>query len=107
MQRIKNTWNQRSVTIVSDRWSDPQRRSLINFMVVTESGPMFLKVVNCFDEVKDRELIVKHIREVIMEVDPTNVVQVVTDNALVCKVAGLIIKAEFPSITELHVLCIH
>lgn len=33
-----------------------------------------------------------------MEVGLSNVVQVVTDNAVVCKVAGLIIETEFPSI---------
>ncbi|XP_058729605.1 uncharacterized protein LOC131601743 [Vicia villosa] len=59
---------------------------------------MFLKAVNCFNEVKDREFIAKCIRDVIMEVGPSNVVQVVTNNAPVCKAAGLIIEAEFPSI---------
>lgn len=98
LQPIKNTQNQKGVTIVSDGWSDPQRRPLINFMAVTESGPMFLKAVNCFNEVKDREFIAKRIREVIMEVGPSNIVQVVTDNAPACKATGLIIEAEFPSI---------
>ncbi|KAJ1399771.1 Ribonuclease H-like superfamily [Sesbania bispinosa] len=50
LEPIKHSWSQKGVTIVSDGWSDPQRRSLINFMVVTESGPMFLKVVDCSDE---------------------------------------------------------
>jgi hypothetical protein len=98
LQPIKNTWNQRGVTVVSDGWSDPQRRSLINFMVVKESGPMFLKAINCFNEIKYREFIAKRIREVIMMVVPSNVVQVVTNNAPMCKPVGLIIEVEFPSI---------
>ncbi|RZC29798.1 hypothetical protein D0Y65_001409 [Glycine soja] len=89
---------QKGVSIVSDGWSDPQRRSLINFMAVTESGPMFLKVIDCSNEIKDKDFIAKHMREVIMEVGHSNVVQIVTDNAAVCKAAGLIIEAEFPSI---------
>jgi hypothetical protein len=32
-------------------------------------------------------------KEVIMEVGPSNVVQIVTDNAATCKAAGLIIEA--------------
>ncbi|KAG5151812.1 hypothetical protein JHK84_028284 [Glycine max] len=36
--------------------------------------------------------------EVIMEVGHSNVVQIVTDNATICKAAGLMIEAEFPSI---------
>ncbi|XP_058766128.1 uncharacterized protein LOC131639665 [Vicia villosa] len=98
LQPIKNSWNQKGVTIVSDGWSDPQRRPLINFMVVTESGPMFLKAIDCSNGIKDKEFIAKKMREVIMEVGPSNVVQIVTDNATVCKAAGLIIEAEFPSI---------
>ncbi|CAJ2629747.1 unnamed protein product [Trifolium pratense] len=98
LQPIRNTWNQKGVTIVSDGWSDPQRRPLINFMAVTESGPMFLKAVDCSGEVKDREFIAQKIKDVVMEVGPSNVVQIVTDNAAVCKSAGLIIEAEFPNI---------
>eukprot|EP00256_Glycine_max_P068435 XP_025983030.1 uncharacterized protein LOC100803797 isoform X1 [Glycine max] len=98
LQPIKNAWNQKGVSIVSDGWSDPQRRSLINFMVVTESGPMFLKAIDCSNEIKDKDFIAKHMREVIMEVGHSNVVQIVIDNAAVCKAAGLIIEAEFPSI---------
>ncbi|KAL5153357.1 hypothetical protein HKD37_19G052923 [Glycine soja] len=98
LQPIKNAWSQKGVSIVSDGWSDPQRRSLINFMVVTESGPMFLKAIDCSNEIKDKDFIAKHMREVIMEVGHSNVVQIVIDNATVCKAAGLIIEAEFPSI---------
>ncbi|KAG4935424.1 hypothetical protein JHK82_049727 [Glycine max] len=98
LQPIKNAWSQKGVSIVSDGWSDLQRRSLINFMVVTESGPMFLKAIDCSNEIKDKDFIAKHMREVIMEVGHSNVVRIVMDNAAVCKVAGLIIEAEFPSI---------
>ncbi|KAL5137161.1 hypothetical protein HKD37_10G027571 [Glycine soja] len=85
LQPIKNAWSQKGVSIVSDGWSDPQRRSLINFMVVTESGPMFLKAIDCSNEIKDKDFIAKHMREVIMEVGHSNVVQIVTDNAAICK----------------------
>ncbi|KAL5164740.1 hypothetical protein HKD37_18G049995 [Glycine soja] len=98
LQPIKNAWSQKGVSIVSDGWSDLQRRSLINFMVVTESGPMFLKAIDCSNEIKDKDFIAKHMREVIMEVGHSNVVRIVMDNAAVCKAAGLIIEAEFPSI---------
>lgn len=32
LQPIKATWRSKGVTIVSDGWSDPQRRPLLNFM---------------------------------------------------------------------------
>ncbi|XP_074336689.1 uncharacterized protein LOC141673859 [Apium graveolens] len=95
---IRTTWKEKGVSIFSDGWSDTQRRPLINFMVVTENGPMFLKAVNCEGEVKDKFHLATLMREVIMEVGPQNVVQVITDNAPICKAAGTIIEASFPHI---------
>jgi len=90
LQLIRNSWKQTGVTIVSDEWSDPQRRPLINFIAVTESGPMFLKSVDASDEIKDKDFILLF--------GPNNMVQIITDNAVVCKVVGMLIELEFPSI---------
>ncbi|XP_020963896.1 uncharacterized protein LOC110265304 [Arachis ipaensis] len=98
LEPTKNSWSGKGVSIVSDGWSDPQRRPLLNFMAVTESGPMFLKAVDCSDEIKDKDYVARQIRDVIREVGLSNVVQIVTDNAPVCKAAGLLIEAEFPSV---------
>ena len=68
LQPIRNSWNQKGATIVSDGWSDLQRRSLINFMAITESGPIFLKAVNYSGDIKDKDFISLHIRDAIMEV---------------------------------------
>lgn len=97
MQPIRNSWNQKGVTIVSDGRSDPQRRPLINFMVVTESEPMFLKAVNCSGDIKDKDFIAQHMKDAIMKVGSSNVVQIVTD-AVLCKTIGMIIENEFPTI---------
>jgi len=37
-------------------------------------------------------------RDAIMEVGPRNVVQIVIDDAFVCKAVGMLIELEFPSI---------
>ncbi|XP_022869854.1 uncharacterized protein LOC111389199 [Olea europaea var. sylvestris] len=95
---IKGTWVEKGVTIVSDGWSDPQRRPLINFMAVTESGPMFLKAVDCSGETKDKYFIANLMKEVINEIGHQKVVQVITDNAPNCKGAGQIIELEYPHI---------
>ncbi|KAH1225873.1 hypothetical protein GmHk_11G032676 [Glycine max] len=83
LQPNKNAWSQKGVNIVSDGWSDQQRRSLINFMAVTESEPIFLKAIDCSNEIKDKNFIAKHMREVIIEVGHSNVVQIVMDNGTV------------------------
>ncbi|XP_057758219.1 uncharacterized protein LOC130978140 [Arachis stenosperma] len=98
LEPTKNSWSGKGVSIVSDGWSDPQRRPLLNFMAVTESGPMFLKAVDCSEEIKDKDYVAKQIRDVIREVGLSNVVQIGTDNAPVCKAAGLLIEAKFSSV---------
>jgi len=85
LQPIRNLWNQKGVTIVSDRWSNPQRRPLINFMAITKSGPIFLKAVNCFGDIKDKDFISQQIKDAIMKVGSSNV----------CKAASMIIENEF------------
>jgi len=62
LQPIRNSWNQKGVTIVSDGWSHPQRRPLINFMAIIESGPMFLKSIYGSGEIKHKDFITKHMR---------------------------------------------
>ena len=86
----------KGVTIVTDGSSDPTRKPLINFMATSGNGPIFLKVVNCFSEVKDKFFICNLMREVITEVGHHNVVQIITDNAANCKGAGELIEAQFP-----------
>ncbi|XP_028075050.1 uncharacterized protein LOC114277358 isoform X2 [Camellia sinensis] len=67
-------------------------------MAVSESGPMFIKAVDCSGETKDKYFIANLMKEVINEVGPSNVVQVITDNAPNCKAAGQLIEAQFPHI---------
>ncbi|PWA76682.1 hypothetical protein CTI12_AA231560 [Artemisia annua] len=59
-------------TIVTDGWSDPQRRPIINFMATSENGPMFIKAVNCMGEVKNKEFIANLMKEVIDEIGNQN-----------------------------------
>jgi len=59
---------------------------------------MFLKSIDGSGEIKDKEFIAKHMRDVIMEVGHNNVEQIITDNAIVCKAASMLIESEFPSI---------
>ncbi|KAH1241478.1 hypothetical protein GmHk_07G019060 [Glycine max] len=95
LQPIKSLWSLKGVTLVADGWTDAQRRPLINFMAISEEGPMFLKAIDGSKEYKDKHYMFDLLKDVIKEVGPQNVVQVINDNALVCKAAGLLIEAEF------------
>ncbi|XP_028063798.1 uncharacterized protein LOC114267015 [Camellia sinensis] len=67
-------------------------------MAASNGGAMFIKVVNCEGETKDKYHIAKLISQVIDEVGPNNVIQVITDNAPVCSAAGSIIQGYYPKI---------
>ncbi|GJX72443.1 hAT dimerization domain, ribonuclease H-like domain protein [Tanacetum coccineum] len=73
LEPLRSTWKEKGVTIVSDGWSDPTRKPLINFMATSGNGPLFLKAVNCFGEVKDRFFIADLMKEVINESGHQNV----------------------------------
>ena len=46
LKPIKDSWLANGVSIVFDGWSDPQKRPLINIMVASDGGPMFIKVID-------------------------------------------------------------
>lgn len=59
---------------------------------------MYLKVVDCSGIEKDASFITTILVDAIESVGPHNVVQVITDNAQVCKVAGLIVEGRYDHI---------
>ncbi|KAL0213976.1 hypothetical protein P9112_006160 [Eukaryota sp. TZLM1-RC] len=82
-----------------DGWTDVARRPLINILVVSSEGAMFFKSMNCHGEFKDHSLIARELSDVIEEIGPTNVTQLITDNARPCVKAGEFLTMKYPSIT--------
>ncbi|XP_028080800.1 uncharacterized protein LOC114282355 [Camellia sinensis] len=98
---IRGPWREKGVSIVSDGWSDSQRRPLINFMAATGGGPMFVKTVDCSGKTKDNYFISNLMKEVILKVRPKNVVQVITDNAQINVENNSVAFEEFNWISEI------
>ncbi|GAU10528.1 hypothetical protein TSUD_419450, partial [Trifolium subterraneum] len=98
LQPIKGTWYEKGVSIVSDGWTDAQKRPLINFMAISSATPMFFNAIDGTSEFKDKYYIAKLILETISVVGAQNVVQIITDNALVCKAASSIVEGTYPHI---------
>lgn len=85
-------------TIVSDGWSNVQRRPLINVMVVSPRGETFVKAVDSSGMIKSGSYIADVLTSIIEEVGAMHVVQIVMDNAKNCRSAGRILKMRFPHI---------
>ena len=68
-------------TIVSDGWSNVQRKPLINIMILSPRGEKFVHAIDSVGSIKSGPYIADIISSVIDEVGAKNVVQVVMDNA--------------------------
>ena len=92
---IRASWGSSGVTIVSDGWTDTRRRPLITIIATSPKGATFIKVEDRSGEVKDAQFIANVLIKAIEQIGPNKVMQVITDNAPVCKVAGLIVESRF------------
>ena len=97
---IKSKWSTWGVSIVSDGWTDPARHPLINFMVSSTNGPVFLKAVDALGKYKDAQYMGDLFIKTIEEVGVDSCVQIITDNAPVCKAAGMIVEAKYPQVCD-------
>eukprot|EP01018_Ginkgo_biloba_P032753 Gb_36057 [translate_table: standard] len=98
IEPIRASWRTTGVSIVSDGWIDARNKPLINVIVVCLKGLMFMNVVDYNGELKDATFIANIFIDTIESVGPSNVVQVITDNARVCKVVGLLVEARYENI---------
>eukprot|EP00252_Welwitschia_mirabilis_P009046 TRINITY_DN2133_c0_g1_i15.p1 TRINITY_DN2133_c0_g1~~TRINITY_DN2133_c0_g1_i15.p1 ORF type:complete len:532 (-),score=116.96 TRINITY_DN2133_c0_g1_i15:980-2575(-) len=94
----RNTWKEKGCTLMCDGWEDKRGRNLLNFMVGSAKGIMFLKSVDASQEYKNAQYLFNLIRECIEDIGPEHVVQVVTDNAASFVAAGRILMASYPTI---------
>ncbi|CAJ2670809.1 unnamed protein product [Trifolium pratense] len=81
-------WEKYGCTIMTDGWTDRKRRTILNFLVHSPKGTVFLKSIDASDITKTADKVFKMIDDVVEEVGEENVVQVVTDNAANYKAAG-------------------
>ena len=75
-------------SIVSDGWTNIKKRHLINVIASNSRRSMFLYAEDFFGVEKRGKRIANFLLKSINEIGPTNVLEVVTDNASTCKLAG-------------------
>jgi hypothetical protein len=67
-------------------------------MVSSLNGSVFLKAVDALGKYKDAQYMGELFIKVIEDVGVDSCVQIITDNAPVCKVVGIIVEAKYPQI---------
>lgn len=91
VEEHRAVWKKVGCSIMTDGWTDTRRRTIINFLVNSPKGTVFLKSIDASNITKTADKIFKMIDEVVEEVGEENVVQVVTDNAANYKAAGALL----------------
>ncbi|KAK8662637.1 hypothetical protein V6N13_024528 [Hibiscus sabdariffa] len=85
---MKDTWYVHGVSVVSDGWSNCKQDQFINVIAANSRGAMFM-YCGVFNGVeKTGQVIGDFLPEAIEKIGPSNVLQVVTDNANNCIAAG-------------------
>ncbi|KAH9315128.1 hypothetical protein KI387_023755 [Taxus chinensis] len=79
MEEMKVTWVSHGCNIIMDGWTDIRHCPLINIIVSCKDGPYFLRAIDCSGKQKDVEFQFQILKDVIEEVGPSNVVQVITN----------------------------
>ena len=98
LEAIKSAWPTSGISIVSDGWTDPARHPLINFMVSSLNGPIFLKSVDALGKYKDAQYMGDLFIKVLEDVGVDSCVQIIKDNAPVFKVVGMIVEVKYPQV---------
>eukprot|EP00253_Pinus_taeda_P006026 PITA_06026 len=98
LNRMTSSWIYHGVSIVSNGWTNVKGKPLINVLAVSVSGAIFLSAYDYPDKFKTGINIAEPLLETIECIGPYNAIQVITDNAPNCKVAGAIIKDKYPNI---------
>ncbi|KAK4259931.1 hypothetical protein QN277_006209 [Acacia crassicarpa] len=94
LKKHKEEWVNFGCSIMSDAWTDKKNRTLINFMVNSPSGTMFVRSVDASSYMKTGEKIFQLLDDFVEEIGEKNVVQVVTDNGSNYVLAGKLLTAK-------------
>nr|GEX85870.1 hypothetical protein CTI12_AA269330 [Tanacetum cinerariifolium]GEY00486.1 hypothetical protein CTI12_AA269330 [Tanacetum cinerariifolium] len=89
-------WQKYRCSIMSDFWTDGKGRCLINFLVNCPTCTIFLKSIDASKHVKDAQLIMKMINEVIENIGGENILHFIIDNGSNFKAAGAILEEQHP-----------
>jgi len=83
---------------MSDAGNDGKQRCLINFLVHSGAGTMFIKSIDAYKFVKTGEKIFELLDAIVEEIGKENVVQVITDNGSNYVLAGKFLEEKRPKI---------
>ena len=94
----KEQWTSFGCSIMSDAWTDRKQRCLINFLVNSSAGTMFIKSIDGSNFVKTGEKLFELLDSIVEEIGEEKIVQVITDNGSNYVLAGKLLEEKRPKI---------
>lgn len=98
LKTYHSQWDEYGVTLMCDGWTTQNRRNIINFLVYSPAGTVFLKSIDASDHYKNGKYIFGLMKDAVKDIGEKRMVQVVTDNGSNYKAAGQLLTEEFPHI---------
>ncbi|KAK3229843.1 hypothetical protein Dsin_001724 [Dipteronia sinensis] len=98
MKAHEEEWVTHGCSIFSDGWKDKREMTLINFLINSPKGSMFMESIDASAYAKTGEKLFELFSKVVEKVGPSNVVQVVTDSASNNVLAGKLLEAKYPNL---------
>ncbi|XP_020082516.1 uncharacterized protein LOC109706122 [Ananas comosus] len=105
VQQTKNSmnghmeeWAKTGCSIMCDGWTDKRQRTLINFLVNSPMGTVFIESIDASNYSKTGEEMFKLLDKMVERIGEANVVQVVTDSASNNVLAGKLLEAKRPNL---------
>lgn len=99
VQTHREEWAVYGCSIISDGWRDSvSHRDIVNFLVNSPKGSVFIKSIDVSEIVKDANSLLIMLEEMVDYVGEKNVIQIVTDNGSNFKKAGLMLQVKKPTL---------
>lgn len=92
----KERWSKHGCSIMLDAWTDRKQRYLINVLVNSPAGTMFVKSIDGSKFVKTSEELFMLLNSLVEEIGEENVVQVITNNGSKYALAGKMLEDKRP-----------
>lgn len=89
LETHRKEWELTGCTLMCDGWTDRRNRSLVNFLVNSPRGTVFLDTVDTSSYSKTGARLFELMSKFIERIGPKNVIQVVTDNGSNFVLAGM------------------
>ncbi|TYK04958.1 hypothetical protein E5676_scaffold143G001770 [Cucumis melo var. makuwa] len=98
IRSLKAEWAKVGCTVMADGWTDRRNRTLINFLVNSPKGTMFIESIDASSYVKDGKKMFELLDNFVERIGEANVVQVVTDSASANVMAGILLESKPPQL---------